>query len=228
MKHTKIFFALCCAAAMFVACDKNDEPNNNQNKETTDTENNNDPKNDTKEAVDLGLSVKWATCNVGATSPEKYGNYYAWGETEPKTKYNFTTYKYGDGTTFSFSKYNSADGKEVLDLEDDAARVNWGGSWRMPTAAEFEELLNNCTWIYNESNGGYTVQGSNGNTIFLPAAGYRYYDDPYGTDDCGSYWSSSLYPDGSSLAWDAVFCSLFVNRDYNYRYYGQSVRPVCE
>ncbi len=182
------------------------------------------------EWVDLGLpsGLKWATMNVGATTPEGYGNAYAWGETEPKTRYDFTTYKYGDGTTFS--KYNNTDGKEVLDLEDDAARVNWGGSWRMPTAADFEELLNNCTWIYNESNGGYTVQGSNGNTIFLPKTNFYYGTNP--SDWAGFYRTSNL----SDTQWKAS--KYFAHWDPEWgqngiaaidieRGHGMAVRPVC-
>ena len=103
--------------------------------------------------VDLGLSVKWATCNVGATTPEGYGNYYAWGETKPKSTYDWSTYKYCNGDRYSMTKYctNSeygiVDNKTTLELSDDAAHVNWGGSWRMPTKAEQDEL-NNCTWTW--------------------------------------------------------------------------------
>lgn len=96
------------------------------------------------EWVDLGLSVKWATCNVGAIQPEEFGDYFAWGEVETKAIYNWDTYKYYDD--FNLTKYTSNDSKTVLDPEDDAATVNWGGAWRMPTKAEQDELRNNCTW----------------------------------------------------------------------------------
>ena len=124
------------------------------------------------EYVDLGLSVKWATCNVGAVSPEDYGDYFAWGETEPKDFYAWSTYKWCNGSYDTLtkyctdSKYGTVDNKTVLDLEDDAAHVNWGGDWRMPTKAEQDELYNNCTWEWTTQNGvnGYKVTSKiNGN-----------------------------------------------------------------
>ena len=133
--------------------------------------------------VDLGLSVKWATCNVGATTPEGYGDYFAWGETSPKNDYSWSTYKYCKGSETTLTKYNTnssngtVDNKTTLDLSDDAARANWGGKWRMPTQAEQEELINNCTWTKTTQNGvnGYKVTSkTNGNSIFLPAADRRY------------------------------------------------------
>ena len=210
MKHTKIFFALCSAAVLFAACEKNDEP-----------------KNDTKEAVDLGLSVKWATCNVGANTPEAYGNYYAWGETTTKSNYLWNTYKYGDGTTFS--KYNATDGKTTLETVDDIAAVNWGGKWRMPTDAEWIELCEKCTWTWTTQNGvnGYKVKATNGNTIFLPVAGYRFREYTLGADNTGHYWSSSLNTD-TPKAHQVYFDSHNVYRFNSDRYIGLAVRPVCE
>ena len=168
------------------------------------------------EWVDLGLSVKWATCNVGASSPEDYGDYFAWGEITPKTTYSSSNYSYSDNPT-------------ILPLSDDAARANWGGSWRMPTYAEMTELCEQCTWTWTSQNGvnGYRVMSkSNGNSIFFPAAGYRYGSSLSGACSCGYFWSSSLgtgYPNG---AWSVYFNSSSVSRyDYS-RYYGQSVRPV--
>ena len=117
------------------------------------------------EYVDLGLSVKWATCNVGATKPEEYGDYFAWGEVEPKNNYSLSTYKYCNGTNNSMTKYSAKndvnrgefyDNKIVLGPEDDAATVNWGGEWRMPTKEEQDELRNKCTWEWTILNG---VQG---------------------------------------------------------------------
>ena len=116
------------------------------------------------EAVDLGLSVKWATFNVGASYPEQFGGYFAWGETELKTTYDWSTYKYGNGST-NLTKYNTnissgtVDNKTTLDPSDDVARQKWGGSWRMPTYEEFRELLSNCTWTWTTMNGvnGYKV-----------------------------------------------------------------------
>ena len=228
MKKFRFFAALCCAAMVFAACDKSDEPKNGSNNNDS---NNDDPKNDTKEAVDLGLpsGLKWATCNVGATSPEEYGDYYAWGETTTKETYSWDTYKHGDGETFS--KYNTTDGKTTLEASDDAATTNWGSAWRMPTDGEWTELRENCEWIWTDSYqttgvAGYWVTGKNGNTIFLPAAGYR--DDDYlgGAGDYGYYWSSSLDAGYPGYAWYAYFSSDFVYGDDYYRYYGRSVRPV--
>jgi len=232
MKKFRIFAALCCAAAVFAACEKNEpksdsnnNSNNDQNEETTTgTENGHD-------WVNLGLpsGTKWATCNVGATTPEEYGNYYAWGETTTKSDYSWDTYKHGDGETFS--KYNTTDGKTTLEASDDAATTNWGSAWRMPTDGEWTELRENCEWIWTDSYqttgvAGYWVTGKNGNTIFLPAAGYRRYGSLGGAGDCGLYWSSSLDTDYPGGAWYADFGSNIVY-DYSYnRCYGQSVRPV--
>lgn len=184
--------------------------------------------------VDLGLSVKWATMNVGATTPEDYGNYYAWGETSTKDTYGWSTTYFdtndGGGT---FTKYNHEGGKTVLAPEDDAAHVNWGGSWRMPTLAEWRELYDNCTWTWTTQNGinGYKVtsnkEGYTDRFIFLPAAGRRYYSDFDDVGSDGNYWSSSLYEDYSSFAWYLYFDSdgrsLYSSGS---RCYGLSVRPV--
>ena len=145
--------------------------------------------------VDLGLSVKWATMNVGATSPEDYGDYFAWGETEPKSEYNWGTYKWCDGHFNNLTKYCSSsdfgivDNKIELDLEDDAANVNWGDAWRTPTKAELYELIENCTWSWTTQNGidGYKIQSKiNANSIFLPAAGF------YSSTD-GKVYYSNIY-----------------------------------
>ena len=187
--------------------------------------------------VDLGLSVKWATCNVGASKPEDYGYYFAWGETEPKSTYNWSTYKYCNGSDNTLTKYNNSssdgtvDNKTTLELSDDAARANWGGSWRMPTRAEQEELQNNCTWTWTTQNGvnGYKVTSkSNGNSIFLPAAGYRNDSSLDGAGSYSRYWSSSLDTDYPSLAWYVYFRSDGVGRNSAFRDSGFSVRPVCE
>ena len=196
------------------------------------------------EWVNLGLSVKWATCNVGATKPEEYGDYFAWGETEPKTTYDWNTYKWAtatwDATYESWQletltkyctsgEYGTVDNKTVLDLEDDAARANRGGAWRMPTDAEWTELCENCTWTWTTKNGvnGYEVKSKiNGNSIFLPAAGWRGYDDLNWTGNYGYYWSSSLNSDYPWGAWGVYFGSDFVGGYGDRRCYGQSVRPV--
>ena len=197
------------------------------------------------QAVDLGLSVKWANMNVGATNPEGYGNYYAWGETVTKATYDWSTYfdtkswsTYSDlkDSGCTFTKYNNYGGKTVLDPEDDAAHVNWGGSWRMPTKAEWQELYDNCTWTWTTQNGinGYKVtsnkEGYTDKFIFLPAAGQR---DGSGLNYVGSYgfyWSSSLFEASSDCAWDLNVSFYGHNLSgYTYRrYYGHSVRPVLQ
>ena len=188
------------------------------------------------EYIDLGLSVKWATMNVGANSPEEHGDYFAWGETEPKETYDWSTYKWCNGSHYSLTKYNTdssygtVDNKTTLELNDDAARANWGGSWRMPTDAEMTELRTNCTWTWTTENGvnGYKVTSkSNGNSIFLPAAGYRGSGDLIDAGSYGGYWSSSLNSDYPIHAYVLFFGSGNVDRGSGNRYYGHSVRPVC-
>ncbi len=188
------------------------------------------------EYVDLGLSVKWATCNVGASSPEDYGDYYAWGETETKSTYDWSTYKWCKGSYSTMTKYctdsyyGTVDNKTVLDPEDDVAHAKWGGSWRMPTRAEQDELREKCTWTWKTQNGknGYKVTSkSNGNSIFLPAAGYRGYGSLYRAGSDGYYWSGSLYYGGDYVAFSLYFVSSVVDWYFNNRCYGQSVRPVC-
>ena len=191
--------------------------------------------------VDLGLSVKWASCNLGAKSPEEYGYYYAWGETEPKEDYRWATYKFRtSGDSFNnvkFSKYNTdvsygtIDNKTVLDPEDDVAHVKLGGSWRIPTQEEWTELRTRCNWTWTKQNGvnGYKVTGPNGKSIFLPAAGSRTNSDLYCAGSDGYYCSSSLITAYPIHAWNVYFDSDNVSR-YNggYRYLGHSVRPVSE
>ncbi|MGN0186487.1 MAG: hypothetical protein ACI392_01910 [Paludibacteraceae bacterium] len=220
MKHLKTFAALCCVAAMFAACEKNDvEP-------IVGDANGHD-------YIDLGLSVKWATCNIGATTPEGYGHYYAWGETQPKDNYYWNTYNWCDGTQTTLTKYCSDDSygklgftdkKIVLDLADDAANANWGGAWRMPTDAEWRELIDNCTWTWTTLNGinGYEVKGTNGNSIFLPAAGFYGYETLVNSCSGCYYWSSSLNTEYPSRAW------LGFDNTYFCRYYGLSVRAVMK
>ncbi len=205
------------------------------------------------EYVDLGLpsGIKWATCNVGADNPEDYGDYYAWGETETKSTYNWGTYKwmesgysdwkhvnkytYPDNQT-SGIWYNNGkfvgDNKTTLDPEDDVAHVKWGGDWRMPTKAEQDELrnTNNCTWTWTAQGGknGYLVTSKkNGNSIFPPAAGYRSISDLDNAGSRGGYWSSSLYTSYSVDAYRLDFNSSYVDWYRNGRYYGFTVRPVC-
>ncbi len=189
------------------------------------------------DAVELGLSVKWASVNLGATTPEAFGDYYAWGETETKSNYNFTTYKFGTDVTLSKyntkSSYGTVDNKTVLDKGangDDVASKKLGGKWRMPTDAEWTELLTECTWTWTTQNGvkGYKVTANNGNSIFLPAAGYRL--DTGFVDKglyCG-YWSSSVRTDLPYGAWGIFADSGSFARGWSSRCYGFSVRPVIE
>ena len=188
------------------------------------------------EYVDLGLSVKWATCNVGASAPEDYGGYYAWGETEEKSNYDWSTYKWCKGSYDTLTKYctsssyGKVDNKTVLDPEDDVAHVKWGGTWRMPTLEEQKELSEKCTWTWTTQNGvkGYKVTGPNGNSIFLPAAGYRNGTGAGSRGSYGYYWSSSLYSGNSLSAYSLRFRSGYCGWNYSRRHSGRSVRPVSE
>lgn len=200
------------------------------------------------EAVDLGLSVKWASWNIGASAPEESGGYFAWGETDIKWVYDWANYKWCEGGSYnSLTKYNPnsdfgiVDNKNNLDLEDDAAHIQWGGTWRIPTDAEWEELWKNCSYemISINGKGGQKLTGPSGNSIFLPISGYRegaritYEREWY-------YWSSSLYsdyhisldsryypdsPHDAICMWSQVFGGMF---GCVYRYYGLLIRPVCE
>lgn len=185
------------------------------------------------EYVDLGLpsGLKWATCNVGANKPEDCGDYFAWGETETKTEYSE-----GNSLTLGHSiselrRRGIVDGNNRLTSSYDAARAKWGGSWRMPTKEELEELEENCRWEWTTQNGvkGYKVTGPNGNSIFLPAAGYRYGSSLYYDGYRGSYWSST--PNDGYYDYDAYY--LYFNYggeslDDDGRGYGLTVRPITE
>ena len=189
------------------------------------------------EAVDLGLSVKWATCNVGAANPEDYGGYYAWGETEEKEDYSWETYKWCNGSETTITKYCTdsdygiVDNKTVLEPEDDVATVKWGGDWRMPTKSEQDELRDKCIWVWITLNGvnGYKVTGPNGNSIFLPSAGYRSGTAVSYRGYYGDYWSSLLVSNDSNHAY-ALYAEESTYNKYNngFRRYGRSVRPVCD
>ena len=194
----------------------------------------------THEYVDLGLpsGLLWATCNVGANAPEEYGDYFAWGETQPKDTYNWSTYQYCNGSYNTLTKYcnNSSygyngftDNLTTLLPEDDAATANWGGNWRMPTNEEFEELYNNTTVTWTQQNGvnGRLFTASNGNSLFLPAAGYYGGTCLSGAGTDGYYWSSSLGAGDPNLARRLRFysgdCYMYGN---GYRSDGFTVRPV--
>jgi len=203
---------------------------------TDDGEEDMNPKEDTSNThdyVDLGLTdasgnpVYWATCNVGATNPEEYGDYFAWGETTSKSVYDWSTYCYCNGSYDTLTKYckssiyGTVDNKTVLEPEDDAATVNWGGTWRMPKEAELDKLRTKCVWTWTTKNSvnGYEVKGTNGDSIFLPAAS---------TGTYGHYWSRSLDTSNSRNAYGLSFDSSDVSYVSTARYYGCFVRPVCQ
>lgn len=188
--------------------------------------------------ADLGLSVKWATCNLGANMPEEYGDYYAWGETSVKSNYEWSTYKWCTDSYDAITKYcwgsafGLVDKKTTLVLSDDAANANWGGSWRMPTVEELDELRENCSWQWTTLNGinGYMVTSKiNGKSIFLPVAGARNGTEIREVGSCGFYWSSSLSTSNPSGAFYLQLKSTNASRaDYYYRRCeGRSVRAVC-
>ena len=184
-------------------------------------------------AVDLGLSVKWACCNVGAESPEGYGGYYAWGETEEKSNYYWETYKYWsdrDGDGYADKSEITNIGSNISGTSYDVAHVKWGGSWRMPTLDEIKELCNKCSWEWTSVNGvsGQKVTGPNGNSIFLPAAGYRYGTEVYYRGSCGYYWSGTQHEKHRFDAFNFRFYSGDHGWDYNNRDYGHTVRPVTD
>ena len=178
--------------------------------------------------VDLGLpsGTLWARCNLGANTPEEYGDYYAWGETNRnKANYTWDTYKWG--TEDALQKYNTTDGKIILDSEDDAATALLGADWRMPTQKEMQEIIDKCTWTWTTQNNvkGYVVKGPNNNSIFLPAAGLKVEAKIMYTTERGYYWSRSLE------SMDAAYVTRFISSGYvcnsMLRYHGFPIRPVC-
>ena len=172
------------------------------------------------EYVNLGLSVLWATCNIGADSPEDYGDYFAWGETETKSSYsesNSVTY---------YVSMSDISGNATYD----AATANWGDPWRMPTYDEMKELVDSCTWEYTSENAvnGYLITGPTGNSIFLPAAGYRQGTTLYYAGSYGNYWSSMPSESNTYHTWYLYFDSVYRYMDLARRYGGRSVRPVSD
>ena len=223
MRKTLSILCAACALILTFSCSK-DEPK--------------DPYNG-HEYVDLGLSVKWATCNVGAKCETDYGQYFAWGETSEKTNYGWSNsgeYKWGiyDETAspdYGMTKYNETDGITTLEAGDDPATAAWGSIWRTPTFDEIKELLDKCDWTWTTKNGvnGYTVTGNNGNSIFLPAAGYRDGTELESADMYGYFWSSSLSASSPKVAYAFYFFkSNYHEWYYGYRYDGQSVRAVTK
>ena len=197
-----------------------------------------------KGAVDLGIvmtradgttyNLYWAESNLSdnglCSKPEDFGDYYAWGETETKSVYSHN--KWYDDETSQWSKYNYAgDQKQTLDPEDDAAHVILGSGWHIPTLDEMKNLTKQCTQEWKTRNGvsGYEVTGPNGNSIFLPASGYRYGDKYYNTSS-SIYWTSSVYY--ADMQRSSAFTLTFKETNYNTNYidrnYGCTIRPVTE
>jgi len=194
------------------------------------------------EAIDLGLSVLWASCNLGAEERYDLGDFYAWGETEPKTNYDWSTYKWCEGTSTSLTKYNTdpnygiVDNKTVLDPEDDAARVKWGGKWRMPTMEEVRELNNddNCEWAMLNDNGvlGFLVRGKKpgyiDNEIFLPMSGVYRCSTLVETNETGIYWASCISDQDHSKSMYIFSYDYHSGLGRDARRWGVSIRPVCD
>ena len=234
IKSTKLAVLLMSIAItaippMFTSCSSGDD--DEEENYFPDGDNSNDDKKlsgviNGHEAVDLGLSVKWASCNYGASSSYSYGNYYAWGETSTRNSYYRDSYKYYNPKTDRDNDLmNNIQGSKY-----DVAK-NWGGSWRMPSKAEFEELVNKCTWKWTTMSGtnGYKVTGSNGMSIFLPANG-EYFATEKGAKAgiWGEYWTGTFKEttDFYSHAYALTFTQSKKNIDGNYRYAGLAIRPV--
>ena len=213
---------------VFISCgDDKDEPVDNL---------------DGHEYVDLGLpsGTLWATCNIGANSPEEYGDYFAWGETKPKDYYSEDNYKWyrSDSESSGYTKYCTdsnggyngfIDNKVVLDPQDDAAYVNWGPSWRIPTTNQQKELIDKCTWTWTQHNGvnGLLATGPNGNTLFLPAAGMRWFESLLSPGEDGEYLSCTLYDCPTiNILYFAIKVEGYAHWGSNYPYIGHSVRAV--
>lgn len=191
-------------------------------------------------AVDLGLSVYWAECNLGADYPEKWGDRYAWAETETKKDFTVFSYKWMSGTPLVYWKYTTeayrstvdqyggvVDNKTQLEMDDDAARAKLGGKWRLPTGAELKELKNECTWEWQEAAKGFRVTGPNGNSIFLPST-ISIHSTGNVEVSLGFYWSSTLCIDAPNSAWTLMFSSTGVEYKNYTRYEGCSIRPVIK
>ena len=225
-KFTKVLatFMLMTAIVFFAGCKKNQD---------------NSGFYDGHEYVDLGLpsGTLWATCNVGASSPEDYGDYFAWGETHPKDCYDWSTYKYCNGDSDRLTKYcnnpsygnnNFTDNLTTLMSEDDAATVNWDKGCHIPTANQWKELTDHTSSIWTTQNGvnGRLFTAKNGKSLFLPAAGCCYENEIGNANINGYYWSSSLYTDHPDNAWIVNFYSDRCDVNVQNRFYGPSVRPV--
>lgn len=185
------------------------------------------PDNNHPHLIDLGLpsGTKWACCNVGASQPEDYGKYYAWGETQQKDKYDWTTYIHCDGSPNTCHDL----GSDIAGTQYDAATANWGAPWRMPSNDQCIELINNCTSVWATENGvnGRKFTGSNGGTIFIPVAGFWRDGQLYDAGSYGDYWTSTPLNSSNTAAWGFYFSLDNVSTWGNgNRFNGLSVRPV--
>ena len=236
MKKLVYIAAVVLLTFGMVSCNKDDDNGGSNNSNTP-----SNPINPTTgDWVDLGLpsGLLWAKCNLGATTPEGYGNYYAWGETSTKETYNWSTYCYAtvdaDGNLRTLTKYNTSseygtvDHKTTLEAADDAATAALGTGTRIPTKAEWQELLDNTTAEWTTVNNVYGLKftATNGNSVFLPAAGIRNNSSLNNVGMFGYYWSSSLYADDSDAAWEWVFYSDYQGLGCLGRDNGFSVRAV--
>lgn len=228
--------ALSCILALVLLSGCNSEGKNTSENEKVSTKVRKDgPLTGTingHEWIDLGLpsGIKWATCNVGANAAEEYGNYFGWGETEPKEDYssiNSLTYKV---SLKKLKKAGIVDDNNTLTLTNDAANVQWGGSWRLPTDDEFAELISECSWNFASFNGvnGYLVTGPNGKNIFLPASAYQNGTTIENDGDFGDYWSSTLIEESSGVACSLGYSSKSFGLRRYARYVGRTVRPVTD
>ncbi len=177
-------------------------------------------------AVDLGLSVKWASCNLGAEQPQEFGNYYSWGETEPKADYSKTTYF---DLEYKYATENN-DTCFAGKAQYDAASAAWGNGWRTPTNLELKELIDKCKWksIRYKGTNGYKVTGPNGNQIFIPAAGEMTGKSCYSAQTNGYYMSASQSKEYDEPSYQLYFSTSDIEVTLNYKYVGRTVRPVLD
>lgn len=192
------------------------------------------------EYVDLGLSVMWAPVNLGASVIGEYGDYYAWGEAEPKDYFSMDNYKHSKGGQHSYTKYccnaseGTVDNLRTLEPEDDAAHVQWGGEWRMPSKEEWTELRTQCKWTYSRENGkkGWKATGPNGKSIFFPLPGGQHWNENPSINRSGYYRSSSLGSKYSGTTYITILESdddddAAVSWSNGSREFGMSIRPIC-
>lgn len=224
-----IGFSICA----FSACSSEDEEEESEESVTQTLLSNGNYLINGHEAVDLGLSVKWATCNVEASTPEECGGYYAWGEIYPKDSYNWDNYKWLELSTGNFTKYG--EWGSILDSSDDVATMKWGKGWRMPTKEEVDELITSCTkdWVrkkvlidgkYKTRTVGYNLVGPSGKSIYLPSTGY-YAETELKSSSNSYFWSSTGYTDDNARAYDSFWSNC---AHTNYKDYGLPVRPVAD